>query len=220
MSRIKKKADEHASSRRRTQINLIEFSFLDHKAELVGLLQAKSRQVGRSLVENEADFWKFVGKYEAMMRSTGQPVLPTRLAEAELSSMQPYHRSKHLALRLDADELLQEARDEMQSQFRHILLVYLDFRQTEKFQRIRKLRQTQRNLPIARFRKDLREALDTSRVGHQLVQLRSIGVGLLVCLLFRFLVLLALHLRLCGLRTLQLSFLLGLALFAAQLLQF
>lgn len=164
MSRIKKKADEHASSRRRTQINLIEFSFLDHKAELVGLLQAKSRQVGRSLVENEADFWKFVGKYEAMMRSTGQPVLPPRLAEAELSSMQPYHRSKHLALRLDADELLQEARDEMQSQFRHILLVYLDFRQTEKFQRIRKLRQTQRNLPIARFRKDLREALDTSRV--------------------------------------------------------
>ncbi|EDX16706.1 GD24459 [Drosophila simulans] len=98
------------------------------------------------------------------MRSTGQPVLPPRLAEAELSSMQPYHRSKHLALRLDADELLQEARDEMQSQFRHILLVYLDFRQTEKFQRIRKLRQTQRNLPIARFRKDLREALDTSRV--------------------------------------------------------
>ncbi|EDW56143.1 GM22745 [Drosophila sechellia] len=164
MSRITKKADEHASSRRRTQISLIEFSFLDNKAELVGLLQAKSRQAGRSLVENEADFWKFVSKYEAMMRSTGQPVLPPRLAEAELSSMQPYHRSKHLALRLDADELLQEARDEMQSQFRHILLVYLDFRQTEKFQRIRKLRQTQRNLPIARFRKDLREALDTSRV--------------------------------------------------------
>jgi len=130
----------------------------------VGLLQAKSRQVGRSLVENEADFWKFVGKYEAMMRATGQPVLPPLLAESDLASTQPYYRSKHLALRLEKDELLQEAHAEVHAQFRHLLLVYLDFRQTEKFQRIRKLRQAQRNLPIARFRQDLRDALDTSRV--------------------------------------------------------
>ncbi|XP_052855573.1 probable ATP-dependent RNA helicase DHX34 [Drosophila gunungcola] len=157
MSRKSKKGDG-------TRLNLIDFSFLDRKAELSGLLQAKSRQVGRSLVENEGDFWKFVGKYEAMMRSTGQPVLPSLLSEEELVTSQPYHRSKHLALRLDGDALLQEAHAEMHLQFRQLLLVYLDFRQAEKFQRIRKLRQTQRNLPIARFRQDLREALDTSRV--------------------------------------------------------
>ncbi|XP_016995301.2 probable ATP-dependent RNA helicase DHX34 [Drosophila takahashii] len=145
-------------------LNLVDFSFLDRKAELAGLLQAKSRQAGRSLVENESDFWKFVGKYEAMMRSTGQPVLPPLLTEAELASTRPYHRGKHLGLRLDREELLQEATGELEAQFRHLLLVYLDFRQREKFQSIRKLRQAQRNLPIARFRGDLRQALDTSRV--------------------------------------------------------
>ncbi|XP_037725978.1 probable ATP-dependent RNA helicase DHX34 [Drosophila subpulchrella] len=160
----RKSKGDVGSARQRAQLNLVDFSFLDRKAEVAGLLQAKSRQVGRSLVENEADFWKFVGKYEAMMRATGQPVLPPLLAESDLASIQPYYRSKHLALRLEKDELLQEAHAEVQAQFRHLLLVYLDFRQTEKFQRIRKLRQAQRNLPIARFRQDLRDALDTSRV--------------------------------------------------------
>ncbi|KAH8373855.1 hypothetical protein KR200_009977 [Drosophila serrata] len=145
-------------------LNLVNFSFLDHKAELSGQLLARGRQQARSLVENEADFWKFVGKYEAMMRSSGQPALPPLLTEAELTTPQPYHRSKHLALRLNGEAFLQDARGEMQEQFRHLLLVYLDFRQKEKFQRIRKLRQAQRNLPIARFRSDLREALDESRV--------------------------------------------------------
>ncbi|KAH8238249.1 hypothetical protein KR032_001517 [Drosophila birchii] len=145
-------------------LNLINFSFLDHKAELSGQLLARGRQQARSLVENEGDFWKFVGKYEAMMRSTGQPALPSLLTEAELSTPQPYHRSKQLALRLDSEAFLHDTRGEKQEQFRHLLLVYLDFRQKEKFQRIRKLRQAQRNLPIARFRSDLREALDESRV--------------------------------------------------------
>ncbi|KAH8408892.1 hypothetical protein KR009_003362, partial [Drosophila setifemur] len=145
-------------------INLVEFSFLDRRAELAGLLQVKGRQQERSLVESEADFWKFVAKYEAMMRAAGQPELPDLLTEKELASPQPYHRSKHLGLRLDGEQLLQEPRGEVQEQLRQLLLVYLDFRQKEKFQRIRKLRQAQRNLPIARFRADLREALDTSRV--------------------------------------------------------
>ncbi|XP_017064853.1 probable ATP-dependent RNA helicase DHX34 [Drosophila eugracilis] len=157
-------ASNHDSARQKEQLNLVDFSFLDRKAGLSFLLQAKSRQTAKSLVENEADFWKFVYKYEAMMRSTGQPVLPPLLTELQLISSQPYHRSKHLALRLDTDEMLQQGQSEMQSQFRHLLLVYLDFRQAEKFQRIRKLRQAQRNLPIARFRQDLREAVDTSRV--------------------------------------------------------
>ncbi|XP_017089101.2 probable ATP-dependent RNA helicase DHX34 isoform X1 [Drosophila bipectinata] len=149
---------------RKQRINLINFSFLDHKAELRALFRAKGRREPCCLVESETDFWQFIGKYEAMMRATGQPELPQLLSSKELSSPQPYHRTKHLAMELDEEQMLQEARGEMEAQFRQLILIYLDFRQKEKFQRIRKLRQAQRSLPIARFRCDLREALDNSRV--------------------------------------------------------
>ena len=38
------------------------------------------------------------------------------------------------------------------AEFRKVLHLYLDFSQKEKFQQLKKLRQTQANLPIANFR--------------------------------------------------------------------
>jgi hypothetical protein len=38
------------------------------------------------------------------------------------------------------------------SEFRNILLLYLDFKQKEKFTKLRKLRQSQGNLPIAQYK--------------------------------------------------------------------
>ncbi|XP_017145083.1 probable ATP-dependent RNA helicase DHX34 [Drosophila miranda] len=153
------------SSKSRGVLNLVEFSFLELKAELNGVLKVKSRQQ-LSFVENEADFWKFVNKYECMLRSMGQPVLPQVLQKPELERAQPYHRSKHLSIQLDESALRQEQDkvSEVQAQFQQILLIYLDFKQKEKFKRIKKLRQAQRNLPITRFKDDLRTAMDSSRV--------------------------------------------------------
>lgn len=153
-------------------LNLVDFSFLDHKAQLSPLLLTKSRHQ-LSLVENERDFWQFVNKYESMLRNIGQPVLPALLQEREHAELQPYHKSKHLALQLDEKALLHDARRsssnrssdaEMQLQFQQLILIYLDFKQKEKFNRIKKLRQAQRALPIARFKEELRSSLDTSRV--------------------------------------------------------
>ncbi|KAH8396464.1 hypothetical protein KR222_010680, partial [Zaprionus bogoriensis] len=173
-----KMSSKSSTSRKKStsaQLNLVDFSFLDHKAQLSPLLLTKSRHQ-LSLVENEQDFWQFVNKYESMLRSIGQPVLPPVLSEREHTQAQPYHKSKHLALQLDERALLQHEGSrssrcdsaalelEMEMQFQQLLLVYLDFKQKEKFQRIRKLRQAQRALPIARFKQELREALDTTRV--------------------------------------------------------
>lgn len=151
-------------------LNLVDFSFLDHKAQLSPLLQTKSRHQ-LSLVENERDFWQFVNKYESMLRNIGQPVLPALLQDREHAELQPYHKSKHLALQLDEKALFHDARRsssssdaEMQLQFQQLILIYLDFKQKEKFNRIKKLRQAQRALPIARFKEELRSSLDTSRV--------------------------------------------------------
>ncbi|EDV95301.1 probable ATP-dependent RNA helicase DHX34 [Drosophila grimshawi] len=148
-------------------LNLVEFSFLDHKATLRGLLLTKGRHQ-LSLVENESDFWKFVNKYESMLRSIGQPVLPPLLTNFEHTQPQPYHKGKHLSLQLDEEALRRDnsssSSDELQSQFLQLVLIYLDFKQKEKFNRIKKLRQAQRALPIARFKEDLRSSLDVSRV--------------------------------------------------------
>lgn len=152
-------------------LNLVDFSFLDHKAQLCPLLQTKSRHQ-LSLVENERDFWQFVNKYESMLRNIGQPVLPALLSEREHLELQPYHKSKHLALQLDEKSLLHadakrsssSSEAEMQLQFQQLILIYLDFKQKEKFNRIKKLRQAQSALPIARFKEELRSSLDTTRV--------------------------------------------------------
>ncbi|KAH8278111.1 hypothetical protein KR018_006309, partial [Drosophila ironensis] len=146
------------------KINLVKFSFLDRRQELGLLLAARGHQQARSVVESEGDFWRFVGKYETMLRASGKPELSKLLAQEELARPQPYHRVKQLALRLDPEQLLQAPRGEMQAQLQQLLLVYLDFRQREKFQRLRRMRRAQRALPIARFKDELRDALQTSRV--------------------------------------------------------
>ncbi|KAM8720918.1 hypothetical protein ACLKA7_006889 [Drosophila subpalustris] len=167
------KSSKKRQSSTRQPLNLVDFSFLDHKAQLNAQLLVKSRHQ-LSLVENEADFWHFVNKYESMLRNIGQPELPPLLSEPEHSQLQPYHKSKHLALQLDEKSLRQESdrdrdnkstsRNELQSQFQQLVLIYLDFKQKEKFNRIKKLRQAQHSLPIARFKEDLRSSLDTTRV--------------------------------------------------------
>ncbi|XP_034649879.1 probable ATP-dependent RNA helicase DHX34 [Drosophila subobscura] len=146
-------------------LNLADFSFLELKAELNSILKVKSREK-LNLVENEPDFWKFVKKYECMLRSMGQTVLPQVLPELELVRPQPYHISKHLAIHLNERALHKEQDNisEVQSQFQQLLVIYLDFTQKEKFKRIKKLRHAQRNLPIARFKADLHAAMGSSRV--------------------------------------------------------
>ncbi|EDW66104.1 probable ATP-dependent RNA helicase DHX34 [Drosophila virilis] len=160
------KADKKRHSSMRQPINLVNFSFLEHRATLSDQLLTKSRHQ-HSLVENESDFWQFVNKYESMLRQLGQPVLPTLLSESEYLQPVPYHKSKHLALQLDEQALRHDTRadnEELQAQFQQLVLIYLDFKQKEKFNRIKKLRQAQRALPIARFKDDLRSALQATRV--------------------------------------------------------
>ncbi|XP_060665185.1 probable ATP-dependent RNA helicase DHX34 isoform X1 [Drosophila nasuta] len=153
-----------SSGKTRDAVNLVDCSFLDHKAKLSVQLQLKSRHQ-TSLVENVSDFWQFVNKYETMLRQLGQPTLPPLLSDAEHCQAQPYHKAKHLALQLNEKHRHDHNNnDEFQTQFEQLVLIYLDFKQKEKFARIKKLRQAQRNLPIARFKRDLRTSLDASRV--------------------------------------------------------
>ncbi|TDG41279.1 hypothetical protein AWZ03_012294 [Drosophila navojoa] len=148
----------------RQPLNLVDFSFLDHKSALSRHLFTKSTRHPVSLVENASDFWQFVNKYESMLRNMGQSVLPSLLNDSEHKQLQPYHKSKHLPLQLDEEQVKDCEGDELQAQFQQLVLIYLDFKQKEKFNRIKKLREAQKALPIARFKQDLRASLEESRV--------------------------------------------------------
>ena len=60
-----------------------------------------------------------------------------------------------------ADEILSE---DMVKEFQKILSLFLDFLQKEKFSKLRKLRESQANLPIAEFRDEILEKVAQNRV--------------------------------------------------------
>uniref|UniRef100_A0A182YGA7 Uncharacterized protein n=1 Tax=Anopheles stephensi TaxID=30069 RepID=A0A182YGA7_ANOST len=165
------------------QTNLIHFSFLDHKTELNRVLRGYC--VRDQLVDDVGDFWLFVNKYEALLKRTGQPILPdpptTTAPEGSKrehcpTGTIPAEYSKALgcciSLRVPFEELFARlggagsgviTRTKL-IQLLQIVTHYLDFRQREKFNKLRKLRQAQANLPVAKHREEIVEAVRSERV--------------------------------------------------------
>ncbi|KFB40810.1 AGAP001338-PA-like protein [Anopheles sinensis] len=157
------------------QTNLIHFSFLDYKTELNRVLRGYCAR--DQLVDDVNDFWLFVNKYETLLKRTGQPILPNPPNEApqkeSYTGRVPSEYSKALgcclALRVPLDELRGRLGSSKITrtkllQLLQIVAHYLDFRQREKFNKLRKLRQAQANLPVAKHREEIVEAVRNERV--------------------------------------------------------
>ncbi|XP_039961333.1 probable ATP-dependent RNA helicase DHX34 [Bactrocera tryoni] len=157
------------------ETNLINFSFCDHKSVFRHLLEGNDKH-SAPIVEDETDFWKFVNKYESMLRSAGQPILGKPLSDAELSNPASYHKLKYIPLQLergsDSEQLRRGCHNNDERiftklkarQFREIVLIYLDFKQKERFTKIKKLRLAQKSLPIANFKQKIQAELKETRV--------------------------------------------------------
>lgn len=154
-------------SRSPEETNLINFSFLSHKSELNRLLQGYHYR--DALIDNCNDFWLFLAKYENLLKKSGQCVLPDPM---EPSDPAAYNKTFSINLRISVpfDEL--QARLGSGSslsrfrlkQFLRIVEHYSDFRQKERFKKLKKLRQTQKNLPVAAYRDDIVEAVRNEQV--------------------------------------------------------
>ena len=57
-----------------------------------------------------------------------------------------------------------EISPEMVSEFQTILAAFLDFLQRDKFNKLKKLRQSQANLPIAEYKKEILKSLEENQV--------------------------------------------------------
>lgn len=131
----------------------IEFSFENYKRDLNKIILYSSDS--NTVVNNLDDFWVFLKKYEATMRKAGKPILPddttpptsfSKFNCINFTTTMKYVDTVHDdrgGRRLDPK--LFEA-------FLNIVSIYIDFKNKEKFEKLRKLRQAQRDLPVAKFR--------------------------------------------------------------------
>ncbi|XP_018342156.1 PREDICTED: probable ATP-dependent RNA helicase DHX34 isoform X2 [Trachymyrmex septentrionalis] len=126
-----------------------------------------------NLVHDIVDFWKFVEKYESVKKQLSDN------DESEINSVlnsiglpQKYHKSHCLNFKLNLSygELFARVLETKPSielrllKFRDVVLLYLDFKQKEKFAKLKKLRDTQANLPVARYKEKIVEMVKTEKV--------------------------------------------------------
>lgn len=146
-----------------------DFSFQKYTYELNKVFSAN-----QNLVQDVQDFWAFVKKYEAVQSKLGKAKEPAPSSQ-ELNSIGVainYHKNNSINFKLNikfgelfarvpATKSLSEIR---LNEFRDIIILYLDFKQKEKFSKLKKLRESQANLPVAKHRDEIIEAVNNERV--------------------------------------------------------
>lgn len=157
-----------------TTTNLVNFTFSDYKSELSKILTGYMPR--DKLVDDVADFWLFLQKYETTLRNSGQSILPEPLDDMpDGLESNAYNRAFNINLRLSIpfDDLYGRISTYVQStklskrkvkQFLQIVVNYLEFRQRERFMKLRKLRQTQAELPVAKYKNDIIAAVASEQV--------------------------------------------------------
>ena len=112
------------------------------------------------------DFWKFLGKYQNFQRmKQKQPKSSSsnynkRLCQNfRLCPKNPQDLLNRISYDEDSDLTV-----DIVSEFQTVLSLYIDFLQKEKFNKLKKLRQSQANLPIAEFRQEIVQTLEQNQV--------------------------------------------------------
>lgn len=171
--RNKKRLNDTKTSQDET--NLINFSFCEYKSSFEPLLVSRDQRM--TIIEDKIDFWKFVNKYETMLKNVGKPILSKPLENDQYNDHTRSHKLKSISLRLNDEgvtnrNILEHRHFSGEShvtllrikQFQEIIVIYLDFKQKERFNKIKKLRKGQKSLPIWKFKKSLQSSLQETRV--------------------------------------------------------
>ncbi|XP_044019981.1 probable ATP-dependent RNA helicase DHX34, partial [Aphidius gifuensis] len=125
-----------------------------------------------NLVQDPQDFWAFVKKYEAVQLGKSKD---TSTPSQELNSIGVpinYHKSHSINFKLNIKfgELFarvpstKSLTEKRLNEFKNIIILYLDFKQKEKFIKLKKLRDSQLNLPVAKHKDEIIKAVKEERV--------------------------------------------------------
>ena len=151
----------------------VTFSFLDHKRFFHRLLMGYN--ITEQLVDEAPDFWSFLTKYESILRRSGQSILGIQTEQPDAKGQViPHEFNKGFLMNMklkpsknqtsaynDEDKSIDDKKVKI---FLTIVKHYLDFKQKERFQKLKKLRKFQASLPIAAFEKDIVEAVKNESI--------------------------------------------------------
>lgn len=116
------------------------------------------------IITNFEDFWSFLLKFE-----TAEKRKPTS-TEFDRTSLINFKTKSSISKLHDKfpsfDRSGEKTRVNYESfcKFVGVILLYMDFKQKEKFIKLKKLRKTQKQLPISEYKEEILKALDTNRV--------------------------------------------------------
>ncbi|XP_041981061.1 probable ATP-dependent RNA helicase DHX34 [Aricia agestis] len=172
--RLKLPKDRNISSSSKANNELdVEFSFLDYKRDLnkIILYSSDTNTVANSI----DDFWIFVNKYESTLRKAGKPIFVKDSDDTKHTYVDdiPKSFSKHHCInfvsKIKFVDRVQEDRHKRLNKdifnaFLKIISIYLDFKNKEKFEKLRKLRKAQSELPVASYREEIVAAVKNEKV--------------------------------------------------------
>lgn len=146
--RQKRKSPGPSSSK----VNNIDFSFESYKRDLNKIILYSSES--NTVVNNMDDFWVFLKKYEATMRKAGKLILPDENEDKNYSKFNCINFTTTMKYvdTVNDDRGGRRLDPKLFEAFLNIVSFYIDFKNKEKFEKLTKLRQAQRDLPVAKFR--------------------------------------------------------------------
>ncbi|KAG5680272.1 hypothetical protein PVAND_009791 [Polypedilum vanderplanki] len=151
-----------------------EFSFLNHKRIFHKILLGYN--ISEQLVDDPADFWLFLTKYEALLKRSMQSVLSIKTEAPQTDSIIPSNYDKNYLMNFKLkpsknqmtptsfDNEGKSIDDKKVEIFLTIVRHYLDFKQKERFKKLKKLRKFQANLPIAPYEKEIVHAVKNESI--------------------------------------------------------
>lgn len=113
--------------------------------------------------QEHEDFWKFLRKFQALEQSRGSRSRKSNLTCFKLLPDDPQDLLNRIPFQ-DQDYEGHYLSESLVKDFQRILTLYVDFLQREKFAKLKKLRKSQANLPIAEYRSQLLDTVEKNRV--------------------------------------------------------
>nr|XP_049702650.1 probable ATP-dependent RNA helicase DHX34 isoform X1 [Helicoverpa armigera] len=145
-----------------------DFSFTNYKRDLNKILQYSNES--NTVANNLDDFWTFLKKYEATLKKAGKPIIDFGPDEnSDENSYSKFHcinftTSIKYVDTVSHDRDRRKLDSKLYKAFLNIVSVYIDFKNKEKFDKLKKLRQAQKDLPVAKYRNEIVAAVQNERV--------------------------------------------------------
>lgn len=128
------------------------------------------------MIEDVSDFWSFVNKYELLEKKKGITECPKdgKGADFDNKDFPKEHNPGHcvnILLNVPVKEIIdviahkvRNASNEYAEKFKFLVSLYIDFKQKEKFTILKKIRDTQKELPITLYREEILNTISNERV--------------------------------------------------------